>query len=336
MGDTLVREEETENVGIEDPVLVSDSSSEEREDEEKENDGIEETSLPHPAEEETTYEAGDTNVPPPPVVDSLVPISTRVEDPTVAATKDPVVIRKRTARALYSALVVFRSRRRLGASFYLENKGLNLRVEGYFVCFLNDNRDIAMKWNDSVRVSPAGDTGAVGFDNSRAMIELMNSAAIGGTASGVGVGSAPGAPKSTKMEEVRNGMAKNVLFRSGLKGYKSDKKIQEPQDRRDSHSRCPSFVPLWALMSEAEYTGLNKALSKPGLATKPTKSIRLTGLGSVIRWALWRDVIHLLRSPHIYSLNISSSIVELLLLNGLQQGSDICTQGIGGTRSVSS
>ncbi|KAF3541446.1 hypothetical protein F2Q69_00020481 [Brassica cretica] len=43
MGDTLVREEETENVGIEDPVLVSDSSSEEREDEEKENDGIEET-----------------------------------------------------------------------------------------------------------------------------------------------------------------------------------------------------------------------------------------------------------------------------------------------------
>ena len=33
--------------------------------------------------------------------------------------------------------------------------------------------------------------------------------------------------QSTKMEEVRNGMAKDVLFRSGLKGYKSDKKIQE-------------------------------------------------------------------------------------------------------------
>ncbi|KAH0897575.1 hypothetical protein HID58_047143 [Brassica napus] len=78
MGDTLVREEETENVGIEDPVIVSDSSSEGREDEEEENDGIEETSLPRPAEEETTYEAGDKNVPPPPV-----------EDPTAATTKGP-------------------------------------------------------------------------------------------------------------------------------------------------------------------------------------------------------------------------------------------------------
>ncbi|KAF3577969.1 hypothetical protein DY000_02031949 [Brassica cretica] len=89
MGDTLVREEETENVGVEDPVLVSDSSSEGREDEEEENDGIKETSLPRPAEGETTYEAGDTNVPPPPVVDSLAPISTWVEDPTAAATKGP-------------------------------------------------------------------------------------------------------------------------------------------------------------------------------------------------------------------------------------------------------
>ncbi|KAH0881031.1 hypothetical protein HID58_068425 [Brassica napus] len=89
MGDTLVREEETENMGVEDPVLVSDSSSEGREDEEEENDGVEETSLPRPAEEETTYEAGDTNVPPPPVVDSFAPISTRAEDPTAAATKGP-------------------------------------------------------------------------------------------------------------------------------------------------------------------------------------------------------------------------------------------------------
>ncbi|KAH0883474.1 hypothetical protein HID58_059570, partial [Brassica napus] len=89
MGDTLVQGEETENVGVEDPVLVSDSSSEGREDEEEENDGIKETSLPRPAEEETTYEAGDTNVPPPPVVDSLSPISTWVEDPTAAATKGP-------------------------------------------------------------------------------------------------------------------------------------------------------------------------------------------------------------------------------------------------------
>ncbi|KAF3577971.1 hypothetical protein DY000_02031948 [Brassica cretica] len=89
MGDTLVREEETENVGVEDPVLVSDSSSEGREDEEEENDGIEETLLRRPAEEEATYEAGDTNVPPPPVVDSLAPISARAEDPTAAATKGP-------------------------------------------------------------------------------------------------------------------------------------------------------------------------------------------------------------------------------------------------------
>ena len=43
--------------------------------------------------------------------------------------------------------------------------------------------------------------------------------------------------QSTKMEEVRNGMAKDVLFRSGLKGYKSDKKIQEPQDRRVTRSK---------------------------------------------------------------------------------------------------
>ena len=87
MGDTLVREEETVNTGIEDPVLVSDSSSEGREDEEKENDRIEDMSLPRPVEEKTTWEAGDTNVPPPPAVDSLVPVSTRVVDPTAAATK---------------------------------------------------------------------------------------------------------------------------------------------------------------------------------------------------------------------------------------------------------
>ncbi|KAH0875437.1 hypothetical protein HID58_072799, partial [Brassica napus] len=89
MGDTLVREGETENVGVEDPGLVSDSSSEGLEDREEDNDGIEEASLPRPAEEETTYEAGDTEVPPLPVVDSLAPISTRAEDPTAAATKGP-------------------------------------------------------------------------------------------------------------------------------------------------------------------------------------------------------------------------------------------------------
>ncbi|KAF2531117.1 hypothetical protein F2Q70_00031930 [Brassica cretica] len=89
MGNTPVREEETVNAGIEDLVLVLDSSSEGREDEEEEDDRVEETSLPQPVEEETTYEAGDRNVPPPPAVDSLVPVSTRVEDPTAAATEDP-------------------------------------------------------------------------------------------------------------------------------------------------------------------------------------------------------------------------------------------------------
>ncbi|KAF2618669.1 hypothetical protein F2Q68_00040420 [Brassica cretica] len=89
IGDTLVRDGETENVGVEDPVLVSDSSSEGREDEEEDNDGIKEASLPRPAEEETIYEAGDTDVPPLPVVDSLASIPTRAEDPTAAATKSP-------------------------------------------------------------------------------------------------------------------------------------------------------------------------------------------------------------------------------------------------------
>ena len=89
IGETLVREGETKNVGVEDPVLVSDSSSEGREDGEEDNDGIEEASLPRPAEEETIYEAGDTDVPPRPVVDSLASIPTRAEDTTAAATKGP-------------------------------------------------------------------------------------------------------------------------------------------------------------------------------------------------------------------------------------------------------
>ena len=76
-------------MGVEDPVLVSDSSSEGREDGEEDYDGIEEASLPRPAEEETIYEAGDTDVPPRPVVDSLASIPTRAEDPTAAATKGP-------------------------------------------------------------------------------------------------------------------------------------------------------------------------------------------------------------------------------------------------------
>ncbi|KAF2596245.1 hypothetical protein F2Q68_00010905 [Brassica cretica] len=89
-GDTPAREEETKNMGIEDPVLVSDSSSEGREDEEEEDDRVEETSLSQPVEEETSNEVGDRDVPPPPAVDSLVPVPTRVEDPTAAATEDLV------------------------------------------------------------------------------------------------------------------------------------------------------------------------------------------------------------------------------------------------------
>ncbi|KAH0860489.1 hypothetical protein HID58_088750 [Brassica napus] len=66
IGDIPVQEEETENVGIEDPVLVSDSSSEGQEDEEEEDDRAEETSPPQPVEEETTNEVGDRDVPTPP------------------------------------------------------------------------------------------------------------------------------------------------------------------------------------------------------------------------------------------------------------------------------
>ncbi|KAG2248869.1 hypothetical protein Bca52824_088497 [Brassica carinata] len=73
---------------IEDPVLVSDSSSEGREGEEEEDDRVEETSSLQPVEEEKTEEVRNRDVPPPPAVDSLVSIPTRVEDPTVA--EDPV------------------------------------------------------------------------------------------------------------------------------------------------------------------------------------------------------------------------------------------------------
>ncbi|KAH0872363.1 hypothetical protein HID58_069725 [Brassica napus] len=88
IGNILVREEEAGHVGIEDPVLVSDSSSEGREGEEEEDDRVEETSSLQPVEEEKTDEVGNRDVPPPPAVDSLVSIPTRVEDPTVA--EDPV------------------------------------------------------------------------------------------------------------------------------------------------------------------------------------------------------------------------------------------------------
>ncbi|KAF2583552.1 hypothetical protein F2Q68_00003232 [Brassica cretica] len=43
--------------------------------------------------------------------------------------------------------------------------------------------------------------------------------------------------QSSKMKEVRNGMAKDVLFRFGLKGYKSDEKMKEQQDRGVTRSK---------------------------------------------------------------------------------------------------
>jgi len=81
-------ERETEKVDVEDPVLVSDSSSEGLEKGAEDNDGIEEASLPRPAEEETTYEAGDIDVSSRPVIDSTVSIPTRAEDQTVAVAED--------------------------------------------------------------------------------------------------------------------------------------------------------------------------------------------------------------------------------------------------------
>ncbi|KAF3594702.1 hypothetical protein DY000_02024554 [Brassica cretica] len=60
--DAPIQEEETKNVGIEDPVLASDSSSEGREDKEEEDDRVEETSPPQPVEEETANEVGDRDV----------------------------------------------------------------------------------------------------------------------------------------------------------------------------------------------------------------------------------------------------------------------------------
>ncbi|KAF2599329.1 hypothetical protein F2Q68_00011181 [Brassica cretica] len=65
--DTPIREEETQN----------------------EDDKVGETSPPQPVEEETANEVGDRDVPPPPAVDSLVPVSTRVGDLTAAAAEDP-------------------------------------------------------------------------------------------------------------------------------------------------------------------------------------------------------------------------------------------------------
>ncbi|KAF3525315.1 hypothetical protein F2Q69_00048313 [Brassica cretica] len=58
--------------------------------EEEEDNRVEETSPSQLIEEETTNEVGNRDVPSPPAVASLVHVPTRVDDPTVAATEDPV------------------------------------------------------------------------------------------------------------------------------------------------------------------------------------------------------------------------------------------------------
>ncbi|KAF2605397.1 hypothetical protein F2Q70_00027209 [Brassica cretica] len=154
IGNTPVREEETGNVGIEEPVLVSDSSSEGREGEEEEDDRVEETSSLQPVEEEKTDEVGNRDVPPPPSVDSLVSIPTRVEDPTVAATEDPVgPSALGTPEETYSYFI--------GKSLF-SSRLLDLRVVVFPICTCNflrqvSDQDIARRWNVSVRVPPAGD-----------------------------------------------------------------------------------------------------------------------------------------------------------------------------------
>ncbi|KAF2562353.1 hypothetical protein F2Q70_00018127 [Brassica cretica] len=72
-GGGLDERPENENLD-EDPVLVSDSSSEGREDEDEEDYRVEETSPPQPVEEETTNKVGDRDVTKlsPPTMDSLV------------------------------------------------------------------------------------------------------------------------------------------------------------------------------------------------------------------------------------------------------------------------
>ncbi|KAH0872651.1 hypothetical protein HID58_070013 [Brassica napus] len=88
----LVREEGTEKVGTEDPVLVSGTSSKERDDEEEEGDRAEKTSSPKPNVEETNSEIEKRSVSSVPSsnADLLVPISAQVEGPIAPVTEDPV------------------------------------------------------------------------------------------------------------------------------------------------------------------------------------------------------------------------------------------------------
>ncbi|KAF2533227.1 hypothetical protein F2Q70_00031384 [Brassica cretica] len=158
-GNTPVREEETVNVGIEDPVLLSDSSSEGREDEKEEDDRVEETSLSQPVEEETINEAGDRDTP-----SEVSGFRTIEMDAKIACTCIEFISKSFSS----SDDEVFRES--------ITSMRLRVGVEEATAYLLGTAR-LAVK------------------SSSRAMIELMKSAVMGGAASGIGVGSPPGVPK---------------------------------------------------------------------------------------------------------------------------------------------
>ena len=84
-------------MGPEDPVLVSDTSSEGRVDEEEEGDRVEKTPSPKPNEEEaiSEIEKGSASSVPPSNAGHLALVPTNVEGPTVPVaedTQDPPVL----------------------------------------------------------------------------------------------------------------------------------------------------------------------------------------------------------------------------------------------------
>ena len=88
----VVRKEGTEDAGTEGHVLVSDTSSEEREDEEEEGDRAEKMSSPKPNEEETNSEIEKRSISSVPSsnADVLVPTSAQVEGLIASVSEDPV------------------------------------------------------------------------------------------------------------------------------------------------------------------------------------------------------------------------------------------------------
>ncbi|KAH0864308.1 LOW QUALITY PROTEIN: hypothetical protein HID58_081519 [Brassica napus] len=88
-GDILIQEGGTENVGPEDHVLVSDTSSERREDEEGESDRGEKTPSLRPNEEEVTSEVGKGSTLSIPSLGVDLPGLVPAQGPTVSAAEDP-------------------------------------------------------------------------------------------------------------------------------------------------------------------------------------------------------------------------------------------------------